>query len=581
MMNPNLSIVRPSLVLLMLCGVPHMACTAGSAADKPATPKQAQQSVKPQRKVTEVALKDKPTEHQSKETAPKPTPSPNAVVTAKPKVVKPLMHLRPLNPKSMVFKEACTPGDRTTVAAVGDILVHKRIQVQSLKHKDHFKSLWSDVIDLVNKADVSYANLEGPTAPGVKVGGRAVKDPGMKFDDVVYTSYPRFNYHPQLVKDIKSSGFDVVSTANNHSLDRGALGVDRTIEELKKVKLPFTGTRLSTHKKKDVPNQWHTITKQNGFTLAWVACTFSTNGLPDYKKQVLFCYEDRKAFLGLITKLSKDKSIDAVIATPHWGWEYTQRLRNQQVRLARDTIEAGAHAVIASHPHVLQKWEIHKTKDNREGFILYSLGNFVSGMDELEERATIMLYLGLTRRKDGSVVVNGVRYVPLYMYWTKARRYIQDIERGKLTNKAAKKAMRHITTLLGSYNIQPATEALQTTPQCSADWTPPIEDHAHNGWLGGACTKDADCGGAEGVFCDKSQPQGFCALSCENTCPKKRGYRAAMCAGTEASTCRVRCNRDKDCRPGYSCQKQAQANKPKRVRRVCMPASQATPKTKK
>lgn len=506
---------------------------------------------------------------------------PAALAKSAPPVVDPasLKHLEPLNVRAIAFPDACVPGDRVTLAAVGDVLVHKRIQVQSMEHKDRFRSLWSDVEDLLSKADLTYANLEGPTAPGVTVKQKDVKDPGFKFDDSVYTSYPRFNYHPYLVDDLKASGVDVVSTANNHALDRGPLGIDRTIIELERAKLPYTGTRRSDHEKEGVSNQWHTITEAKGFKIAWVACTFSTNGLPDRKQQVLFCYEQRDEVLKTIKALAADKSIDAVIATPHWGWEYTQRLRKQQVQLAHDLIDAGAAAVVASHPHVLQKWERYKAKDGRESFIIFSLGNFVSGMDELDERSTMLLYLGLTRRADnGKVIINGARYVPMFMYWDKDRRYVQDIERGD----AAPKASAHITDLLGSYNIYKSTDPLTTTPQCAADWTPPIEAHRHNGWLGGACTSDADCGGVEGAVCDLSQPQGFCALPCQGRCPDKKGRSSTFCAvaapaqeieGIPASTCLLRCNKDVDCRPGYVCEERAAfESKKKRARRVCVAA---------
>lgn len=488
----------------------------------------------------------------------------------------PAANLTPLNPRSIAFDDACAPGDRITIAAVGDVLVHKMIQVQATKHEDRFRSLWSDVQDLLSKADLTYANLEGPTAPGVTVRQKDVKDPGLKFDDSVYTSYPRFNYHPSLLDDLKASGVDIVSTANNHALDRGPLGVDRTIEQLERVKLPFTGTRRSDHKKEDVSDKWYTITEANGFKIAWVACTFSTNGLPDRHAQVLFCYEQRKEVLDTIKALAQDKSIDAVIATPHWGWEYTQRLRKQDVDLAHDLIDAGALAVVASHPHVLQKWERYQAKDGRATFIIYSLGNFVSGMDELEERATMILYLGLTRRKDdGKVVVNGARYVPAYMYWGKTRRYVQDIERGE----GASKALAHITDLLGSYNLYKTADPWTTTPQCSASWTPPIEAHAHNGWLGGACLADEDCAAVEGAVCDLSKPQGFCALPCQGSCPGKKGRASTFCAPDpakpaqdEASICQLRCNKPADCRPGYTCAPQPQYGKPSRERRVCVPA---------
>src|SRR5690606_17932363 len=141
-------------------------------------------------------------------------------------------------------------------------------------------------------ADVTYANLEGPTAGAVSTAGREVPDPGRRFDGVAYSSYPQVNYHPSLVTDVRDSGIDVVSTANNHSLDRRALGADRTIGYLATARLPFTGTRTSEEAAARSPEQsaWSTLTREGGFTLAWIACTYDTNGIKDPHRQVLLCY---------------------------------------------------------------------------------------------------------------------------------------------------------------------------------------------------------------------------------------------------------------------------------------------------
>ena len=64
-------------------------------------------------------------------------------------------------------------------------------------------------------------------ASGLDRNFNEVPDPGMVYDRVVYSGYPRFNYHPSLAVDLRRSGVDVVSTANNHALDRGPVGVEQ------------------------------------------------------------------------------------------------------------------------------------------------------------------------------------------------------------------------------------------------------------------------------------------------------------------------------------------------------------------
>ena len=300
------------------------------------------------------------------------------------------------------------------IAAVGDVLLHGSLQRQAFAHPDGFQSLWSAVAPVLAGADLAYANLEGPIAEGVTKAGTIVDARVDRFDDWVFSSYPMFNYHPDLAPALRASGFDVVSTANNHSLDRFAVGADRTIAALTSAGLPFTGTRPT-----DRPNHpWHTVTEAGTYRIAWLACTYSTNGIPDHRDQVLLCYEDSHTVLSEVTRLSRDPAIDGVVLTPHWGFEYTHTPNGRQQALARDALEAGALAVIGSHPHVIQPWERHVTRDGREGFVLYSLGNFVSGQRELPRRTSIVLLLGLAEAAEGRLAVAGARYLPIRFSFT-------------------------------------------------------------------------------------------------------------------------------------------------------------------
>ncbi len=342
------------------------------------------------------------------------------------------------------FSAECMDGDRMTIGAVGDLLMHAGLQKQAYKDELGFRSLWTEMEDLFWETDVMYANLEGPIAPGRSAYAGARRDPGKVFDNVVYTGYPRFNYHTSLADDLVSAGVNVVSTANNHSLDRDGIGADLTIDALEALDLPYTGTR-----RQDGSGDWHTYTESSGFRLAWVACTFSTNGIPDRKKQVLGCYTDTPALEALVRQLAAEPGVDAVIVTPHWGVEYVANPRKTEVNLAHRLLDAGATVVFGGHPHVLQPWEKHVTPDGRETFVIYSLGNFVSGQRDLPRRSTLLLYVGLVRGEDGVTRVEGVRYVPLHMTLTGTTYSLQAIDRvGGLT------ASRNLTTrMFGTENI--------------------------------------------------------------------------------------------------------------------------------
>ncbi len=442
----------------------------------------------------------------------------------------------------LLFDAACEPGGTITIAAVGDVLLHSPLQLQAYAADDGFISLWSDVADLIAAADVAYANLEGPTARGVNSAGRDVPDPGKVFDGTVYASYPMFNYHPSLTNDLVESGIDVVSTSNNHSLDRRALGADRTIEALEAANLPFTGTRRS-----DGTGAWHTYTEQGGFRLAWLGCTYGTNGIPDNEGQVRHCYDDQDEILAQIAALKSEPGVDAVLVTPHWGTEYSHNPADRDIRLAHAFIDAGAVAVLGSHPHVLQPWERYVTDEGREGFVVYSLGNFVSNQSQLARRSTILLYLGLKRLGSGEVVPYGARYVPMVLDRSNGRHLVAIDREGGFGSERS-----HITGLFGEWGVAPAVQDPEMAPQCDPDWTAP---HPSDGWIGGSCADVGDdaCGGAE---CEASLPGGMCTELCERTCPDQSGRPATLCVDLDSvgPRCVIKCSGPTECRDGYVCE---------------------------
>lgn len=315
--------------------------------------------------------------------------------------------------ETLSFSSVCANGERLTIAAAGDLLFHKLLQLQAYAKGGDFKRFFAPLADTLKHADILYGNLEGPAARGIALGGRERRDPGRVLDGVVYSAHLaslNFNYHPSVVADLKAVGFDVVSTANNHALDRGALGIDRTIDALEEAGLAFTGTR----RRGEYERPWSVVTRAKGFAVAWVACTYSLNGLPDRESQVLACYEQRDDVLRTIKRLTEEPGIDAVILAPHWGVEGSHRLLPRQRELAHAAIEAGALAVIGTHPHVLQPWEKYAASDGREGLIVYSTGNFVSNQRRLMERAGALVLLDLVR-DGGATRIAAAGFVPTWV----------------------------------------------------------------------------------------------------------------------------------------------------------------------
>lgn len=378
------------------------------------------------------------------------------------------------------FDGACREGPRITVGFLGDMLLHRELQKQAYaaSESEGAQVLWADIADLIAEPDITYLNFEGVMAPGLDRDFLEVEDPGRTYDRVVYTGYPRFNYHPSIARDLVRAGVDLVSTANNHALDRGPAGVDATVAALRKAKLPYFGTHTQGGRQR-----WQAFTDVGERRIAWIACTNHTNRVPDDLGQVVRCAKgeevaDRIQRVLARGKYSKrDPQADAVIVTPHWGKEYVHFPREREQALARAWVEAGALAVVGSHPHVVQTWERMVAEDGREALVFYSLGNFVSHQPELSRRTTLMLFVELVVPDDRAspIAIAGVRYVPLHVRQDGKRFFAEAIDRSQ--GPADARAL--VTALLGEANLAVPDEPKRGDPHCDPDWRPhPIPEWA-------------------------------------------------------------------------------------------------------
>ncbi|AHZ85334.1 Capsule biosynthesis protein CapA [Bdellovibrio bacteriovorus] len=309
------------------------------------------------------------------------------------------------------FQTECQDGqERIGLSFVGDILVHEALYRAVVNGTQHFNQIWRRTDPLMTKAHFSVGNLEGPAALGVDKRGKDHGDVGFIYDEVVYSgSNFSFNYHPRILSDLYRSGYDLLTVANNHSLDRSWLGIDKTIRAARNVGIPTVGIRMSSERS----GAFHHIASIGGFRVAFLGCTEMSNGHKDSKDQVLFCYKNPDKMVELIKNITSDSSVDALILLPHWGQEYKHSPDSRQKAFARRYLEAGVTAILGSHPHVLQPWEKYVTKDGRETLVAYSLGNFVAGQAGLARKTGLVVYLGLARTA-GRVKIFGASYTPTY-----------------------------------------------------------------------------------------------------------------------------------------------------------------------
>ena len=275
------------------------------------------------------------------------------------------------------------PPDRTkaTLMAVGDIMMHgsniKAGYVQKTKSYD-FTPFFEYMEPVFLEADWVVGNLETPLA-GQEAG---------------FTGYPMFNAPKELAAALKWAGFTMVTTANNHALDRGSKGLLKTIENVKEAGLMQTGT-FAGPEDRDTPR----ILKKGDLSLAMCAYTYGTNGIPIPKdKPYLINLIDYER-MGRDIDLAKKAGADFVALSLHFGNEYHRQPSKQQKEAVAKAFEYGADIVLGHHPHVVQPYEI-KNSEKGNQVVIYSMGNFLA--NQLRKYTYLGVVFKVTMEKDST-----------------------------------------------------------------------------------------------------------------------------------------------------------------------------------
>ena len=268
-----------------------------------------------------------------------------------------------------------------SLAMVGDALYHTGT------YKDGYQSDGTYSFDyqleqikpIVEPFDLAYYNQESI------LGG----------DELGYSSYPTFN-SPSAVGDaFVNAGFNLVSLANNHTLDKGTTGVLNSVAYWKEKDVVTAGSYASLEDRKIK------INTKNNIDYAFLSYTTTTNGIKvPYGKDYLvdvYSFEKAKADIESV------KDADVIFVAMHWGDEYTYEANAKQVEIATELSSLGVDVIIGAHPHVVQP--IDKIGDT---IVFYSLGNFISGQIGIERRVGLLASL-----KVNKVVENGKETVSI------------------------------------------------------------------------------------------------------------------------------------------------------------------------
>ncbi|NNE66970.1 MAG: hypothetical protein HKN33_10440 [Pyrinomonadaceae bacterium] len=237
------------------------------------------------------------------------------------------------------------------LVAVGDVFFDRGVRTKIEQYGVGYP--FEKVGDMLSTADVAFANLENPIAEDC--------DPAQK-------KY-QFRASPRHATSIRNAGLDVVSIANNHTLDCGRKGLIQTIEFLDLNEISYAGVYHP-----DGGGSGVAKIRKNGISIGFAAFT----AIPTIPGKIPGP-ELLRAEPSEVTRALKAlrAEVDVVVASIHWGTEYSSSPTKRQRSLAHVAAEAGADLVLGHHPHVLQGFETLTTDKGRKALIAYSLGNFV------------------------------------------------------------------------------------------------------------------------------------------------------------------------------------------------------------
>ncbi len=300
-----------------------------------------------------------------------------------------------------------------TITFAGDVMMDWSVK-QTVKEHGPIHP-FTEVTELVGSADYAVANLE--TA--------------VTWSNDKYPKKYNFKSTPEALGGLQQAGFDLVSLANNHTMDYGTSGLLDTMDFIRSAKLDYFGAGANSKEAYQAHSVY--IKGLNIKFLGFSRILPAGDWFAGKTKPGIASAYDLERVLSAVKRESRNA--DYLFVYIHWGYERNDFPASYQQDAARRLIEAGADGIIGSHPHVLQGFEYYQGKP-----IAYSLGNFLFPDYVSGKTAETGL---LTIRLDGKTVK--ASFKPLY---------IADDRIIQLAGEAKKSAYRRLQALSPAVSLQ-------------------------------------------------------------------------------------------------------------------------------
>lgn len=246
-----------------------------------------------------------------------------------------------------------------TIAAAGDVLVHRRVVAAARAHASEggFRWVLAGLGALLPTDDIAFVNLESPLTEAFRSPANAT--PPVLGAPTTYGA------------DLAATGFDVLSVANNHAFDQAGDGLAITLDAIRSAGMLAVGAGRS-----DAEARAPVVVQRGGVRVAFVATTERMNNgaSPNRAGVRVFMFDAAQVQSSLAAARAR---ADVVVLSVHWSHDLVRSPTAEQRRLARQLVQWGADVILGTGPHILQ--EVERLPSPRgEALCAYSLGNLVS-----------------------------------------------------------------------------------------------------------------------------------------------------------------------------------------------------------
>lgn len=281
---------------------------------------------------------------------------------------------------------------KLTLIMGGDALLHASVYNDAKQENGDydFSSMLKALEDVIPKYDLAFYNQE------TILGGK----------ELGLSTYPAFNSPQEFGDNMLSLGFNLVSLANNHTLDRGEKAVKSSLAYWKD-KPALTAGSYESFQTRNAPK----ILEKNGIKYALLAYTYGTNGIPVPKGKEYLVNVYTKAMLENDIRAIREQ-VDLLIVSMHWGIEYEFEPSAEQKKYARLLADLGVDLVIGTHPHVVQPVEYIG-----DTLVFYSLGNLISAQKGTNKRIGMLGSVEIEKLENGKVAIKNPKAELIYTYY--------------------------------------------------------------------------------------------------------------------------------------------------------------------